>query len=98
MDVFRATGVAIFLVVIGTIIAQFQGSIPFGIGGVILAIMVISSLVDATKTSTLGAIVVAFVTMMFAAAIGDSTDAGISLVALLVGLVSLSDRYHPGGL
>jgi hypothetical protein len=92
MDVFRGAATAILLIITGTIVTQFENSIPFGMGGVIPAIMVISSLIDATKTSTVGAMVVAFVAMLFAAAIGDSADVGLCIVALLVGLVSFSNR------
>jgi hypothetical protein len=84
--------VSILLIMIGSIISQFQGSIPYGIGGVILAIMVISSLLDATKGSTFGAMVVALFTLLFAAAIGDSTDVGFSIIALLVGFSSIIGR------
>jgi hypothetical protein len=84
--------VSILLVMIGSIISQFQASIPYGIGAVILAIMVISSLLDAKKASTFGAMVVAFFTLLFAAAIGDSTDVGFSIIALLVGFASVMGR------
>jgi hypothetical protein len=98
MNVLQGIVVSILLIIIANIVSQIQGSIPFGIGGVILAIMIISSLVDATKTSTIGAMAVAFFTLLFAAAINDSTDVSFSLLALLGGFASLIGRRDPGGL
>ena len=89
MSYSRAGIDAIIATVLWTIACVVSVYIPYGIGGLIPLLGVLATIRDMDNTKSGPAIFAAFVSMLFAFALGDGLEASLYVIAVILGVVKI---------